>query len=274
MANMTAKDLHVARKRPDGIKYLMDKFGYSSEEELFEAIPKASPGNAQFFIRSLKKLQKVNNKKADNEVHESICVEDLETDENQEVEVVSSIRKQDLECLLAEEQELSQKICSIEGEHKELVSRRRDITFRLGRAKNALGELRRLLKYQEENVTNLFSEYEQCANKMFELNKERKDYQSWLDNVRNTIAALKKVTVFVYEDGTIEIENAETSELPDGEFLAEFNELVSLSEVEDLTIKEIKIIAKLRMVVKSLDGETELVIDNPKIQSVWEKLAP
>ena len=60
---MTTKDLHIAIKRNDGMEYLLSKFAFSEETELFEAIRKIVPVKAEEFIKILKK--KVTGKSAE-----------------------------------------------------------------------------------------------------------------------------------------------------------------------------------------------------------------
>lgn len=43
---MNSKDVHVALKRDDSKEYLMAKFGFQNEEELYDAVRKISPAGA------------------------------------------------------------------------------------------------------------------------------------------------------------------------------------------------------------------------------------
>lgn len=61
---MNSKDVHVALKRDDSKEYLMAKFGFQNEEELYDAVRKISPAGAEEMIRriSKKKSRKVREK--------------------------------------------------------------------------------------------------------------------------------------------------------------------------------------------------------------------
>ena len=50
---MNSKDVHVALKRDDSKEYLMAKFGFQNEEELYDAVRKISPAGAEEMIRSI-----------------------------------------------------------------------------------------------------------------------------------------------------------------------------------------------------------------------------
>mgnify|MGYP000277985883 CR=1 FL=1 len=70
---MNSKDVHVALKRDDSKEYLMAKFGFQNEEELYDAVRKISPAGAEEMIRriSKKKSRKVREKTISEE--EIIC---------------------------------------------------------------------------------------------------------------------------------------------------------------------------------------------------------
>ena len=303
MTVMTSKHLYAATKRDDGMSYLMNKFGFSEEEELFEAIRKVSPSNADDFISKLQKKQKKFAQRAKN--HEEVavgnesdiqpelivqtCEEIINEEPEQEEDVISAVdEKSDeetesneedspeiptLEQLLAKEKELSSKICDIEGEHKALVGKRREVVSRLERCQNALRELKRLLHAQEENVTKAYEEFLGYATQMEALNGEKKVYEKQLDVIRQKIDDMRKVNIFVYENASFEVENVPIEPIADSEITAQSIQLFALPEAEELTAKEIKNIAKLQMVVELIESngyKVELVFDSTRVQSFWE----
>lgn len=288
MTVMQAKDVHIALKREDGIAYLMERFGFTSEEELFEVIKKVVP-KGKNLINGLKRQRKFNMRRdrlnddlslANEEEVDSREATDDEYESafeepEPEILLLHRTRVEDMKSLKTEEEELSRKVRELEAEHKKLVSQRRDAVSGLKRAKGNLAELRRLLKIQQEIVMKLYKEYESCTSQMENLNQERRDFQKWLDDVRTTISELNKVTIFVYEDGTIEIENAEIPSISENAILGELGKLLSFDEAEVLTIREARTMAKLLVIMKFLKEnkrETELVLDSPRFQNVWQSL--
>lgn len=286
MTIMQAKDIHIALKREDGISYLMERFGFTSEEELFEVIRKVAP-KGKDLIKGLKRQRKFNIRRdrpnddlslanedetalmeATADEHENAC-EEPESD----IQLIGRFRIEDMQRLKAEESELSRKVRELELEHKKLVSQRRDAVAGLRKAKDNLSELRRLLNIQEGIVMNLYEEYESCASQMENLNRERRDFQAWLNDVRKTISEFNKVTIFVYEDGTIEVENAEIPNISENAVLTELGNLLSFDGVEGLTIREARTMAKLRVIINFLKEdkrETEIVLDSPRFQKIWQ----
>lgn len=297
MTVMTQKDLHLAAKRDDGIAYLMERFGFLQQEQLFETIRKVSPSNANQFIKKLESKKKRYSKRnqtngnvasleEENTTRQENNTQDFEergnqeSEENlmafkpaQEAEAEQLKTSEILEKLQEEEESLSGKICQIEGQHKNLVSQRHKIVTQFEMAQKALEELRRLLGEQEKNVTSLYEGYEECAVQMEVLNQERKAYRKQLDGIRKQISDLKKVTIFVYKDGSIEIESADIPSISDEEIISEFEVLISMPEAEELTIKEIKNIAKFKLMVKACKANNcgfELVFDSARVQKFWE----
>lgn len=298
MTVMKSKDIHIALKRDDGISYLMERFEFAQKEELFEAIRKVTPSGAEDLIRKLEKKQKRSGRRdkaiASNEPTEEDVVQTEEqpvqnledvvdmddtqedTDEEFEQEEQSMSKILDLEQLKAQEQELSAEVCRLEGKHKELVSKRRDLVGALERAQKALKELRRILREQESNVTNLYEQYIECADEMEAINQERRAYKELLEDTRKQIVDLQKITILVYQNGRIEVENAEIPTISDEEIISEVGKLICMPEAGEITINELKTIAKLQKMVKFYEDNGnafELVFDSDKVQSFWETVA-
>lgn len=289
-AVMTTRDLHIATKRDDGMTYLMDRFNFSDESDLFDAIRKVSPSNAENFIKKLEKKQKQHNKRArnNNETAESGNEAHIQTDEQEEDVIPTAEESSDeetesneantpeistLEQLLAQERELSAVICKIEGEHKDYQAKRRNLVSRLEKYQNALRELKRLLHAQEENVTKAYAEFLECASQMEALNAEKKAYAKQLDVIRQKIDDMRKINIFVYENAAFEVENIPIEPIADSEVTSQSIKLFALSEAEELTAKEIKNIAKLQLVIDLIERngyKGELVFESARVQNFWE----
>jgi len=276
---MTSRDLHIALKRDDGIAYLMDRFNFSEESELFDAIRKVSPSNAENFIKKLEKKQKQFNKrvKNNNATSESDNEADVQPDESPDEETESNEESTPeiptLEQLLDQERELSSIICKVEGEHKDLVAKRRALVAKLEKYMRALGELQRILKVQEDNVTQTYEAYLDCAAQMEAMNGEKKMYAKQLDNIRQKIHEMRKINIFVYENASFEVENIPVEPIADSEITSQSMKLFALSEAEELTAKEIKNLAKLLLVVKMVEAngyKAELEFDSERVQKFWE----
>lgn len=294
MATLKVKDIHIALKRNDSIDYLMERFTISSKEELFEDIRRIAPARSEEFIRKLEKKQKFIDRRERNNGHETADKdeglkeeqpvqeseeedfvedeEDVTTDEiEQEDDNMPAVL--DMEMLKAQEQELSAMLCQLEGQHKEFVTKRRELNACLCKAVKALKELYRLAEVQEQNVTNLYEEYQQCADQMNAINQEKRSCEELLEEVRGRISELNKVTIMVYQNGNIEVENAEIPSISEEEINAEFLRLISMPGVGKITVDELKAIAKLLKMVKVYESSKcpfELEFDSTEVQRLWE----
>lgn len=292
---MTTKDLHIAIKKGHGVQYMMARHHFASEDLLFEAIRNLSPLGATGFISDLKKNQKQLDKKAKRNTTADVNIqtsedagsedspeEKLNVQSSEETSTGSSEPIDDeaemgspvtIEQLEKDEQELSANLCKLEDEHKQMAAQRRDCMSRFGKAKKAMVELQRILRVQQENVTAIYDEYETLAAKMQDNNKERAAYMELLEVVRSQIAELRKVTVFVYESGVIEVENAKFPSIDEESLNIALTELISMPDAEEFTIKKLKTIAKVRLIVNALEQdnpEIELVFDSLEVQKFYE----
>lgn len=289
---MSPKDVHIALKRDDCVDYLMHRFDFSNREDLFESIRKIIPVGSAEIIRKLEKRQKKLNKKntpatAESEMDiatsKEECSSETSTEEVSEMEKAVEISEVavhiapscNLDILRSQEEELSLESYRLESQHKELVARRKQLLDSLADVKKSLERLKATLVEQEQKATIFYDEYIKCATYMESITEECKVYRELLENVRAQIAELQKTTILVYSDH-VEVENA-TQELPhisDEDLSARFTDLICDSEAGELTLNELKTIAKLCILVdffKASNYSFELIFDNTKVQVFWEK---
>lgn len=303
MKSIDARSLHIMCKRGKTVEELMAKYGKETPEELFEAIRKADPKGAEYFIKELKANQKKATKFSRRQVQrtegvaEALNAEEAETgreEEQQMAEAEMSNHEEEpmmeaemseaeeeleetpmltLEQLEKDEAELSGICVSLELEHKDMATRRREIVGDLARANRALKELMRLINENKEKIEPLITEYNYLAAQMSAKSAEITSYKEMLADARRQIRELRKVYILVYSDKLV----AENGELPT--FSASkidaiaYDDLIMRDEAEALTVKEIKTIAKLILTVNVLkydDVEYELAFDNQKVQDFYE----
>ena len=299
-SNITSKDIHLAAKRDNGVQYLMERFEFSSEEDLYECIRKIDPAEADSLIKKLKKKHKkysVRQEKTKNtqlsselqdtkteEQHDSVCdavesinivvlmnqeSESLHDDDDIEYPVFS------IDELKAQEAELSEVLCELEGEHKELVSERRRLCEDIAKANRAIEELFRLANIQNERVQQLLDSYYECADRMSDIMENQRVYRELLEETRAQIVESEKIFIYLYMNGDIEVENAEMPHITDEEIFAEFTSLYSNQFAGNITINELKGVAKLQKMVtiyKERGSNYELIFDNARVRMLWESL--
>lgn len=293
---MTSKDLHIAIKNGHGVQYMMERHHFSDEESLFEAIRGVCPIAASEFINSLKKNQKQLDKKArrntkaeaeevpDEEVSNIVPAEELnvqsfeeQTAENSEVteteEDENEIPKLDLEQLQADEKELSEILRRLESDHKQMVADRVECRKGFQKSLKAMLELQRILKAQQEIVSKNYETYLALDLNMQRNNKERAEYSELIEMVRSQIAELSKITIVIEENGVIGVENARIPSISEEALNVGMTELISFPDAEEFTIKQLKTIAKVRLMVEALKEEgskIEVMFEDTKLQNFYE----
>lgn len=296
MKKMTSKDLHVALKNQATEEELMERYGVDSSEELYEVMSKVAPGNFEYFKKEIKKNQKnrlrkdekkkmaLDNQKEDEQI-ELTNFETL-TDQSSEVEngkvgknmvdytavekPTNDEPKPSLNELLEAEKFLSDNCVSLEKEHNALINARREDVKTLALIKRTLEELKRLLQVNQSKLTTVLEDYNSKAEQMLRVSSEISACKEMLADTRAQIEEAKKLKVSVFSDGTIECENGELESPCEAEVSQLFSTLILLAAAEELTIKQIKTVAKLVLIVKRIDQKYELEFDSDLVQKLYE----
>lgn len=91
-----------------------------------------------------------------------------------------------------------------------------------------------------------------------------------LADTRAQLEEAKKLKISVFSDGTIECENGELQYPSEAEVSQVFSTIILLAAAEELTVKQIKTVAKLVLTVKKIDKKYELEFDSDSVQKFYE----
>ena len=155
-----------------------------------------------------------------------------------------------LEDLLAQEKKILDEICQKEASHAGIISERKSIRASLRKEKAEILELQKIFKKHEESIKSLIDRLEITSSNLTSINLELSDSNSELEKIRFQIESLKKVSIYVYGDGNIEVENGKLVVSDTWEEL--FKNLTADISVENLTLKQIRQLAKLLVFVDYL----------------------
>lgn len=209
---------------------------------------------------------------------ETILSVEAEEAQNTAVEEISSeaetvAKKQSSEELLMElrrkEKELLAVICEADARNVHLRAKRKKINSILSRKRDKLVAMR-------EEVTKIASEVEEAVNTLSEIsslieNEKIKisDNREELKKIREDIENLKKVIIFVYEDGNLEVDGPKELIVPSNwvEIKAELEED---ELVDNFTVKQLKSLAKVLALVSNLDN-FEVTFEVEAVNEVFEK---
>ena len=265
----------------------MKRFCIISDEELYEAIQKATPLEANSLIRTIeKKKKKLDRNQTKAAIRGGKCSGKLlriadNTDATQEEICQESEQEEmkmqtlDFEQLAVQEREISSNLLQLETEHKKLVSKRREIMLSLRTAKSELKEIMHIVKEREDRLVSTYDEYIKCAEGMKTIDQEKRTWQNLLEETRRKIEALHKINIFIYPNGKIDVENAEILEISNEEVESELNELIRIDEAGEMTVNEIRSIARLRMIVSTYEEngrKCEIAFEGQNSQKLWEAI--
>ncbi|MGN1298149.1 MAG: hypothetical protein ACI4VH_07045 [Clostridia bacterium] len=287
---ITGKYMEEKLKRGYGTSYFL-KSQNISEDEFFQYLKKNFSSKAYTSMCKRLKNNEKSSKKfgfkssahttadiADDETSPATMTDFTYTENNEEtetVEVEDSISPIDM--LKEQERELSSVICSEEAEHVQLISKRASLKSQFQKQKAQLRELTHKIEAIRNDFEKTFSEWEKLGSDMHSLTESISNRKASLEVIRNEIILLQKISIFAYENGEIEFENVgdfDTTTDSSSE-AALFNKLIQNNVVESLTIKNIRQLAKLILIVEKLNAEHlsfELTFEDSTVQEVFNSI--
>jgi len=290
---MSVKDLIISLKHGATTQKLMERYQFQTEEALYSWIKHISPVKYSKFLHQIKQNDKqiassVSSTKNVVEIAAEMLAEidaaaleeaEYETEVKVEQNVITEKEMEakneqvpqvsELEQLQKDENEMAALICILEGKHKACVQERREIVVTLNHKKQELETLLQKIKECEQVVTVKYENYTKLASEMQNLDSDIHTYRAFLQEIRGRIEELKQVLILVSRDN-VEIENHELPQIALEEVNAEFEKLLKIEDAEELTLKEIKTLAKLLLVVRNFD-KYEVLFDNIKMEEVFKK---
>lgn len=180
-----------------------------------------------------------------------------------------------LEQLKTQENEFSEKLYRLEVTEKELVGRKREILNPLTRLQKEAHECRNRMIEIKKQVSYIIEQASECDKQKEVTILEIRECKTALEQIREELAYRQKITILVYQNTQMEIENAELPVIDEIEIKAVFANLFCMDEAGEITVKELKTIAKLQKIVevyRNDDRRVEVIFENEKLQNFWEIL--
>lgn len=285
LSRINGKYMEEKLKRGYGISYFLNNFNVS-ENEFFEHLKKNFSSKA--YASMCKRLK--NNEKSQKKFssskgsrHTPVCNEASVTTlptaessaEKETVEATNNISYLDM--LKEKEHELSSVICSEEAEHVQLISKRASLKSQFQKQRAQLLDLTRTIEALRNDFESTFSEWKELGSDMHSLTESISKKKVSLEAIRDEIISLQKISIFAYANGEIEFENVgdfDTTTDSSSE-AALFNKLIQNNVVESLTIKNIRQLAKLILIVEKLNAEHlsfELTFEDSTVQEVFNSI--
>lgn len=247
------------------------KYFEISEEAFFEALKKNFSKKAFQGIKRHLKSNEKNKKSSSKSVSTSLENSDYSETSNSRCNQVPSIKE-----LQAQEQLLSDKLCENESYKITLFTNRQKIKDNLLKQRDNLIALTKQLEKSKIIVDNLCKDFVEINSKFDGVNAEISETKKLLENVRKEIQKQQKISLFIYDNGEIETDNKKVSLLIGSiEESQVFNTLVQNDLVESLTVKQIRQLAKVIILIKAIKTnglKYEITFENASVEEVFGEL--
>lgn len=169
--------------------------------------------------------------------------------------------------LLAQENELK-------ASYNAAISARDQSTARMESFKNKINDLILKLESVKTEVSAEIQKYAEISQNISDTSARLSDVRKELAETEEAIRQCKKVSIFVFPDGSIELENYTYSDSLSK--VAEISQQYFSDEhFEELSVREIKQLAKLTALTQELQGAGlafELIFDSSDMEELWSKL--
>mgnify|MGYP004590962729 CR=1 FL=1 len=288
LRKLRGKQIWVYIKQGFTIEDLLEKYK-CSQEELEKYMEKNFEKKARDSVR--RKLEK-NGKKSGNNTAVIVTQEEISKTTLKEIQkkarqmqeknimvMKEKENKKDsdemsLEKLKDRENALVTETCQQEGEHKRTLATRRTLLEKLVTEKEKILELKNIILQRQKEVDEIFTKMVEIDEKITAESEELSANKKILNEVREYIKVLGKVTLFVYENGEIKEEEAEVAEelLESDEV---FDSLIHNKLVENLSVKQIRQLSKLMVLTEQMQKQGQnydLVFESEIVQKIFEQL--
>lgn len=259
-----------------------------SEEDFLKLLEKtfSKPGTRETLAR-LKKNEKLP-KRIAKEI--AICTEtfdssneinvseeecnDSNSNSNSENIVSGNNLSETLEALILKREDIQSSLNELELNHKALVSERSIIRNKIAEYRQTLIEIEAHVVACQTALANLVPELEEKYSLMLELDKSISEKREELSEINTKIENAQSITIYVYSSGDIEIDSAYSIEIPEADNDT-VRKIISDEQAENLTLKQIKAVAKLITLVQNLEQQNlnyELVFDETAMEELFNKI--
>lgn len=183
-----------------------------------------------------------------------------------------------LEDLRRQKEAASQEIISIEAAHKKIVGQRRQCTKELEEQQRILQGLSQQIDKVVSDVERIHREYIALGEEMQSLTANKKAKLAALQGIEERISTLSEVTIFVERSGSGFKISAEQmgkdyqfSDEGYDEIYKNLMESSNEESIQDLTLREIRVLAILIAVTKNLtESRYNVIIDAAEIEKAFK----
>jgi len=282
MKSIKARAIIIAEKEGLSVREMMEKFGCTDEAELEDLVNRiiGHRNTVRRILNSARKAQKEKDraeiaKKKDEEPAED-TFEELPEEPAEESrcaeELTEKAPKKSREEFLRElEAEVSRKVATLEAEHKSVYQRKASNYEKLLDVKIETREISKRLNELTKIWEELFNLNTQLHAEMEAKQAEINSANTKLVNIRKEIEELSVIEIMVDTDD-ICIDGDEMPEVDDEQVKSILSTLILISEAENLTVAELKTIAKVKVIVETFCNKAKIEFISKEMQEVYNKI--
>ncbi|MDO4752626.1 MAG: hypothetical protein Q4A36_00060 [Candidatus Saccharibacteria bacterium] len=261
MRTLTSKVVKTGIKNGFTVKDFCRKYSIMGEGAFLEQLERAFPhGGSEQMLREIRQNEK-NRRPKRKQPSVSIT-----TSSNNEVVETKEVNT--LEALKIQEASLSNQIIDLESQHKELAGQRRGYLLKLRKIQQKVDEICHELEEMQTAYEKMAVVNNDVVGQMNQISRDRAQKLAELTTVRAEIARLETTTIAVYEDCGVEIvEGKEIAIDPEIDGLA--HRLIEMEICENLTIKQIRTLAKIITISRSTASKVEFIFDNSSLEAAF-----
>ena len=198
-----------------------------------------------------------------------------ETAEAESEEEAKAITPEMVMALLKElerkEHETRAKIRDLEAKRVQFSSEKRKLKDEVRNQSQELERIRKIAEKLAEEFERTVQQMSAIDESVATLNEELAFEGELLTEIQAEIQELKKISIFVYANGQVEIEGAIQFSEPSN-WVKSFQKFSHDERFEDLTMKQLKLLAKVIEFVAELEGEYEITFEEELLHNAFEAL--
>ena len=180
-------------------------------------------------------------------------------------EMIATLLKE----LERKENEIRAQIFNNEAKRANYLAEKKKLRDRVAQQKQELERIRQIAEKLAVEFEGTVKQMSAIDDAVAHLNEELSFKGELLVQIQAEIQDLKKTSVFVYADGQVEVEGAIDYTEPTN-WGKTYNELSRDELFEDLTMKQLKLLAKVICFVADLEGEYEITFEDELLQEAFE----
>ena len=176
------------------------------------------------------------------------------------------------ELLKQKEETIIKSILDAEAMFKDALANKNSYKKQLANEQTELIKIQQQVNAKKEKVNDIISKIFNADSEMSNANAKLGDLRKELETVKSELRELNKLTIFVYANGIIEAEDYNLDEI---DFQKKYDDITANRSdiVDDLTLKQIKQLAKLLVFTASIvDRAYEIIFDSEDLQMAFNVL--